>query len=543
MEEYSSPFKLPTDEEVFISREAERLQKAELRERAKLMPIWEKQTACTKSQLKRPKVSSLTEDDFEQAEAVAHFPLKQQKLINAAMEIVGSRKKQTFKPKSDNIRDYVEQKKDLFLDEMSYRILNDEIQKIQQRCKSKEAALLRSSKLLDEDSKGFNDHMEKKRKAAEDAIAKANAEAAEKKKLDQKIKELESERASINTEIGRHNDNLEALEKHKSFLDLLTPAEWKVDQEQKRHTRKNRVKEAWVLRQIGDESLDSYQPEETESQLSGNTQGASTRKRIVKRLSPEAQRRMLEEKFDDLCSRGVIDIDMGEDAIYFTDAEQLMDIFKDIEDKSLFLIEQMQDLEHQVDTMRHDISLYEQRSDDKSESLKKNREHLSSTLGHIDGRILSIGQRLKNTEDKAEITKAANGLRDAITNVYKNLLTDADSALGPLDKLRTIEAFINERLNKINEINKIDVSHVDEETTKIRIDRRSIKRTVKREAEKKKYEERVQLAQSRAEATPFKRYGRPPMFKRVLKKDKKQEVKKVEAKTMDEEIQEFLEAS
>jgi hypothetical protein len=50
-----SPFKLPTDEEVFITREAERLRKDEEKERARHLKIWDKQTACTGSQLKRPR--------------------------------------------------------------------------------------------------------------------------------------------------------------------------------------------------------------------------------------------------------------------------------------------------------------------------------------------------------------------------------------------------------------------------------------------------------------------------------------------------------
>ena len=46
-----SPFKLPTDEEVFITREAERMRKDEEKERARHMKIWEKQTSCTGNQL------------------------------------------------------------------------------------------------------------------------------------------------------------------------------------------------------------------------------------------------------------------------------------------------------------------------------------------------------------------------------------------------------------------------------------------------------------------------------------------------------------
>lgn len=39
LQEFQSPFRLPTDEEVFITREAERLQKQEIKEKVKNMKI------------------------------------------------------------------------------------------------------------------------------------------------------------------------------------------------------------------------------------------------------------------------------------------------------------------------------------------------------------------------------------------------------------------------------------------------------------------------------------------------------------------------
>jgi hypothetical protein len=84
----------------------------------------------------------------------------------------------------DNTRDYVEQKKEMFLVEMSNRILKQEIHKIKERCDNKEKALEKSEAMLDRDHKGFNDHMERNQKATNDAVARANQEATEKKNKD-----------------------------------------------------------------------------------------------------------------------------------------------------------------------------------------------------------------------------------------------------------------------------------------------------------------------------------------------------------------------
>ena len=51
----SSPFKPPNDEEVFVTRETEKLKKLEAKEKAKHLKIWEKNTATSRAPLRRVK--------------------------------------------------------------------------------------------------------------------------------------------------------------------------------------------------------------------------------------------------------------------------------------------------------------------------------------------------------------------------------------------------------------------------------------------------------------------------------------------------------
>ena len=76
IQEFQSPFRLPTDEEVFITREAERLQKQELKDKVKNMKIWDKQTSCTKGALKRP-----NETDFNVKPIQDVIPTNYQKVV------------------------------------------------------------------------------------------------------------------------------------------------------------------------------------------------------------------------------------------------------------------------------------------------------------------------------------------------------------------------------------------------------------------------------------------------------------------------------
>jgi hypothetical protein len=55
-----SPFKPPNEEQVFITREAEKHKKKEAKEASKHMKIWEKKTATSRMPLKR-----VREDDIK----------------------------------------------------------------------------------------------------------------------------------------------------------------------------------------------------------------------------------------------------------------------------------------------------------------------------------------------------------------------------------------------------------------------------------------------------------------------------------------------
>lgn len=54
-EKQFSPFRPPTDEEVFITRETEKQKRKEAKEKAKNLKIWDKKTATTKVPLKKIK--------------------------------------------------------------------------------------------------------------------------------------------------------------------------------------------------------------------------------------------------------------------------------------------------------------------------------------------------------------------------------------------------------------------------------------------------------------------------------------------------------
>ena len=60
-----SPFKPPNDEEVFVTRETEKAKKKEMKEAAKTLKIWNKNTATTRAPLRRVRDSDIRPSENE----------------------------------------------------------------------------------------------------------------------------------------------------------------------------------------------------------------------------------------------------------------------------------------------------------------------------------------------------------------------------------------------------------------------------------------------------------------------------------------------
>ena len=79
-----SPFRPPNEEQVFITREAEKQKKKEEKEAAKHLKIWDKKTATSRMPLKRVKDGDINAQS-EEGEHVYNFNSGQRGYISAAM--------------------------------------------------------------------------------------------------------------------------------------------------------------------------------------------------------------------------------------------------------------------------------------------------------------------------------------------------------------------------------------------------------------------------------------------------------------------------
>lgn len=138
-----SPFKLPSDEEVFLYRERERQRKQEMKLQGGKTKIWDKKTASSKHQLHHYKKFEGEKEDQPAGTAKRKgYNSKDQTLINTAMEILKDRGKQREQiVKKEGVVELIEQKKEMFLVTMSHGILENEIERLKEIYREKKSAL------------------------------------------------------------------------------------------------------------------------------------------------------------------------------------------------------------------------------------------------------------------------------------------------------------------------------------------------------------------------------------------------------------------
>jgi len=140
----SNPFRLPSDEEVFVTREAEKRRTQEIKEKQLSLKIWEKNTATSHVPLKKPKDTDIPPADFKE-ELGERKQKKKKELIQAALDIVKTRTHgssgKDLGEKKQGMQEFIDQKKEMFLVVKTTKILNNERDNLEKMADERENAL------------------------------------------------------------------------------------------------------------------------------------------------------------------------------------------------------------------------------------------------------------------------------------------------------------------------------------------------------------------------------------------------------------------
>ncbi|XP_008946671.1 PREDICTED: coiled-coil domain-containing protein 37-like [Merops nubicus] len=540
-----NPFTIPPDIDVFSIRDKERKKAKAERERMKNLKIHEKMTYSTKVKAKQKGFRrALQKEEEEEArkQATSEDSLKMlQESLSLKIAI-----KNDYPLEKETFRDYVNYRREIFSLEYAMAVKRDEIQRMENVAKNEERKLEEAEQCLEKDAAAFEEFLKENQKNSLQALKIARKETAAKTKKIREIQEITSQIEDLRSDISRYKNTLQEYKMYRDFLYELSPKEW-----QEEHSKKKKEKDLKTASKANEEGA---LPPSTTRQ--GETNAASPystsyihvpcsllpsktldfrslheiRPQLKKLLKPLSRKlSSLEDAESETCS----DEDEKPE-LYFTDPQQLLSIFMEMEEEILFFIQNFQETEKSVDKVinTHEIM------DKKLAELKQQVATLESSIAKEEERAADLKVKvdpfLSGGYEADDQDKMLTSLNKKVLEVYRHCTGEEETNLQTVQMLMVIEKQLSDLLDNLERIPPAKLEHLVKAKKK---EQRLRLREEKLRQQRQQEEERLKKALERWQ-TAAKPSGRRLMFRSNLPARK--EKKRYSQDQMDKEKEEQL---
>ncbi|XP_020619438.1 cilia- and flagella-associated protein 100-like [Orbicella faveolata] len=472
-----NPFTVPHDNDVFMLRDKERQRKKQERVQQRSLKVHEKTTYTSRVNAKTAamrKIADEGDDEFVEEEKKKEkdgvIAVKDDPQFTLAI----TRDRHVEK---ENLADFISKKREMFLVQYSLGVKRDEMRKLEEIAQAEEKKLELAEQYLEEDAAMFDEFLKENDKNSVEAIKIAEAETKLKLEKVAEIKKINAQMMAIKSEISKNEDTLKEYMLYKQFLDSLTPQEWR-DDKRKAKEEKKREKQ--------------------------REKSSLTKKRISIHTSDRTSSRA--SRKDSRTS--------SEPDLYFGDPQQLLDIFAELEEQNLSLIQNSQETEEALEELRQTIKQTQERMNRETEILKGQIDFLNDAINREEERAKELEMKSKMFsygEFKAEDQeKMLQMLNKKVEEVYRNCIGDNEANISTLQMLTNIENRLEELFEQIEVMPPDRVEMAEKAKEK---ERRMRLREEKMEQQRIHQEDRVRRALERAQAEPKKKTGKPLMFR------------------------------
>ena len=506
----SQPFDMPTDDQVFNMRGAERTRKREERIQKSKMKVQDKTTFS--SRMSRTTTGPVDRPATSRRDGAGDTA--------AAMLPQDHRRRE-----KENMADFIAKKREIFLVQMSLDTKRSEIRKLEERALQREEALKRSEQMLEEDALRFDAFLKENDEKVQEAIKRAEVEAKSKQDKVHEIKRLNVQISQIKSELNKYEEQLEDCKKYKAFLDNLTPQEYFEEiealKQQKIAMKKTEFQQA-VDKVRGEKSGAAAAKAKAEDDLANaSTQQEADAAEVALsqaqvRLQAAAKLEEPEppESWEDPEEE---DIDM-----YFKHPQQLLEIFSQLEEQNLFLIQNCQETEEALEELKNRYRETKQRMDAETETLRLQIKVLEADIGAEEEKGKNLREKMNEKMNGGQRMGVQDITLDSLSakvnEVYVRCGFDSDASMSTLQMLTNIETKLEEYLTIIDEMPEDFVEAAEKAKEK---ERRQRAREEKIEQQKREQERRVRRALERAQAPVHKKTGKPLMFRSAPTRKKK----------------------
>ena len=421
-------------------------------------------------------------------------------------------------------RELIAQKRQLLLLNMSLNLKRQEIQKLDEKLKTKKEALEKSAQVLEEDALRFDSFLKDNDKKAQTAIRMAEKETKKKVEKLQEVKVINQELQAIQSNINKHTRNLDEYVKYGAFLDSLVPEDW-IDMQNaiKVHRRGERRRKRIELRKkvwLQDQSAEKegHRPKSKD----GKRQGEKTL-RHKKVQDVDATSQLDERKMPDFEDEPLTSDSEEETPMYFTSPQELLDKFAALEEDNLFLIQNVQEAQQSLEEM---TARLDQSMDEATKKMNKMKSYINDIKSDINDRqneidvihssLGRVGEK-SGMEDQLEIVGCQDAMTFLVEKVKDIYLSCGYTIVGTnpslLFMLSQIESVIDKTLERMKGIPKERLNAAVKLKEKAR---REKKRLQQQEEQKKLQEERNRKVLERSLQPPKKQVGKKLMYRSYL---------------------------
>ncbi|MEE6502117.1 hypothetical protein FKM82_004414 [Ascaphus truei] len=427
----------------------------------------------------------------------------------------------------ESLHEYINKKKEMFLLQYSLTVKRDEIHKLEALAAAEEMKLEKAEQFLEEDAVKFDEFLKQNDRNSVEALKQADRETKLKMEKVSEIKRQTAQMVNIKSDISKCEDVLREYLMHKDFLFKLSPKEWREEAAGKRAGRKlSVISTSREKEKRGSESKVSLSPalgKRRESRSSGQVIQSRDSTRDVQQPSRLSIKQQTTKKMSNATSLGedkdilenLVSSDSEEEPeLYFTDPQQLLDIFSELEEQNLSLIQNSQETEELLEETKQTIASTEERMEKETQQLQEHIDQLKVSIAReeeraadleLKSRVFAFGQYKSDDQDTM-----LSSLSSKVEEVYCACIGENRANLNALQMLMVIERQLEELMDNIEMIppERIEIAEkAKEKERRLRLREEKIKQ------QKLHQEDRLRRALERAQADPKKTTGRKLMYR------------------------------
>ncbi|XP_069101667.1 cilia- and flagella-associated protein 100-like isoform X1 [Argopecten irradians] len=480
-----NPFKMAPDSDIFVLRDKERQRKKQERLRQRGLHVHEKTTYSSKVNFRtasmiRP-ADSDEEKDGEDGDKTVSVKDDPQYTIRVTRD---------RHVEKESLAEYIAKKREMFLVQYSLGVKRDEMKKLEEMAQKEEKKLELAEQYLEEDAAMFDEFLKENDANSAEAVREAENETKAKLEKVAEVKKINTQMMTIKSEISKYEDTLKEYQLYRKFLDSLTPQEVREERDIKRQKRRE----------------EKQREQEKNMQVLKKSGGALADK--SKKKVPSKTGSAIKKSDQDSVISAMLDSDEDSDEeldLYFTDPHQLLDIFAELEEQNLSLIQNSQETEEALEEMKQTIKQTKIKMEKETQILKDQIDKLNTQILKEEARAEDLKIKAKmfsygefKAEDQEKMLQALN---KKVEEVYRSCIGDNEANISTLQMLTNIENRLEELFEQIETMPQDKVEAAEKAKEK---ERRLKLREEKMEQQRLHQEERVRKALERAKAEPKK---------------------------------------